>query len=128
MRFSMSFTGKQVRFAVIAALLLLWPLFHAPYSLLGDAIQACELVVVTVSLVMLIGWVGQISLAHATFVGIGAFATGLLARGLDVPFPLSLLLAAAISGTVAALLGVVALRVRGLYLAVATLIFAWMAD
>src|SRR3954452_21065935 len=128
MRFSRSFTGKQVRFAVIAALLLLWPLFHAPYSLLGDAIQACTLVVVTVSLVMLIGWVGQISLAHATFVGIGAFATGLLARGLDVPFPLSLLLAAAISGAVAAALGVVALRVRGLYLAVATLIFAWMAD
>src|SRR3954464_11963403 len=100
MRFSMSFTGKQVRFAVIAALLLLWPLFHAPYSLLGDAIQACILVVITVSLVMLIGWVGQISLAHATFVGVGAFATGLLARGLDVPFPLSLLLAAAISGAV----------------------------
>src|SRR3954466_8358339 len=114
MKFNMSFTGKQVRFAVIAALLLLWPLFNAPYSLLGDAIQAGTLVVISVSLVMLIGWVGQISLAHATFVGIGAFATGLLARGLDVPFPVSLLFAAAISGIAAALLGVVALRVRGL--------------
>ena len=128
MKVAISFTGRQIRFALITILLLIWPLLHAPFSLLGDAIQACILVIVTVSLVVLIGWVGQISLAHATFVGIGAFSTGLLARGLDVPFPLSLILAAAIAGGTAALLGVVALRVRGLYLAVATLIFAWMAD
>ena len=108
--------------------LLAWPYLGAPYSVVGDAIQACIITVVAVSLVLLIGWVGQISLAHAAFVGIGAFSTGLLARGWNVAFPISLVLAALISAAVAAALGVVALRVRGLYLAVATLIFAWIAD
>jgi branched-chain amino acid transport system permease protein len=119
---------RYVRTIVIVALLLAWPFLHPPFSLLGDAIQACIITIVTVSLVVLIGWVGQISLAHATFVGIGAFATGILARSLHVPFPLSLVLSGVISAAVAAALGLVALRVRGLYLAVATLIFAWMAD
>jgi sulfate-transporting ATPase len=108
--------------------LLTWPYLGAPFSLVGDAIQACIITVVTVSLVLLIGWVGQISLAHAAFVGIGAFSTGLLARGWHVAFPISLVLSACIAAAVAAALGVVALRVRGLYLAVATLIFAWIAD
>src|SRR5436309_858569 len=85
-------------------------------------------IVVAAALVRLIGGVGQISLAQATFVGTGAFVTALLARSLHLDFPLSVPVVAAISGAAAALLGVVALRVRGLYLAVATLIFAWMAD
>ena len=68
MKVNISFTGRQIRNAIILVLLLIWPLLHAPFSLLGDAIQACILVVVTVSLVVLIGWVGQISLAAATFV------------------------------------------------------------
>ena len=108
--------------------LLTWPFLNPPFSVLGTAIQACIITIVAVSLVLLIGWVGQISLAHAAFVGIGAFSTGLVTRGWGVAFPLSLVFAAVISAAVAAALGVVALRVRGLYLAVATLIFAWIAD
>jgi ABC-type branched-subunit amino acid transport system ATPase component/ABC-type branched-subunit amino acid transport system permease subunit len=121
-------TGRLARTGLIALALLIWPFIGAPFSILGDAIQACIILVVTVSLVLLIGWVGQISLAHAAFVGVGAFSTGLFARGLHVGFPLSLVLAAAVSAAVASALGIVALRVRGLYLAVATLIFAWIAD
>ncbi|MDQ3757949.1 MAG: hypothetical protein M3394_08880, partial [Actinomycetota bacterium] len=111
-----------------AAALVVWPFLGAPFSILGDAINACIILVVAVSLVLLTGWVGQISLAQATFVGIGAFTTGLLSRGLHIPFPLSLVITAFVSAGAATLLGIVALRVRGLYLAVATLIFAWMAD
>ena len=113
---------------VAAVTLLAWPFLGAPFSLLGTAIQACILVVVASSVVMLTGWVGQISLAQATFVGIGAFTTAQLSRRLGVTFPFSLPISAAIAGAAASLLGVVALRVRGLYLAVATLVFAWMAD
>ena len=119
---------RQALFAAAGIALLVWPFLGAPSSLLGDAIQASIITVVAVSLVLLIGWVGQISLAHAAFVGIGAFSTGLLSRGWHVAFPLSLVAAAFVSAGVAAALGVVALRVRGLYLAVATLIFAWIAD
>jgi len=75
-----------------------------------------------------IGLVGQISLAQASFVGIGAFVTGIIIDNLHIPFPANMPIAAAIAGTSAVVLGLVALRVRGLYLAVATLIFAWMCD
>lgn len=111
--------------AVVGAALL--PL-GVSYDVLGNLNTAAILTVVAVALVLLTGWVGQISLAHATFVGIGAFATGLLATSLHIPFPLNLPVAAVIAGGAAAALGVVALRVRGLYLAVATLIFAWMGE
>jgi branched-chain amino acid transport system permease protein len=119
---------RGVRSALLVVALLLWPLVGNPFTLLGDAIQAGIILIVAVSLVLLTGWVGQISLAQATFVGIGAFSTGLMSRSLHVPFPLSLVLAGLVAGAVATGVGVVALRVRGLYLAVATLIFAWMAD
>lgn len=119
----------------LVAVLVAWPFVTFPswfpvdqFSLLKDVILAAEFFVVAASLVMLIGWVGQISLAQATFLGMGAFGSSLLARHLSVAFPLSLLLAGLFAAAVATLLGFIALRVRGLYLAVATLIFAWMAD
>ena len=99
-----------------------------PLSFVLDANQAMEYALVAFSLVLLTGWVGQISLGQAAFVGVGAFTTGLIVRHLGIPFPVNLPLAALITAGVAALLGAVALRVRGLYLAVATLIFAWMCD
>ena len=103
------------------------PLF-APYSVQGTLITALEYTLIAISLVMLIGWVGQISLAHASFVGIGALVTGMFARNLGLGFPVDIIAGTA-AGTLAAVaLGSVALRVRGLYLAVATLIFAWMGD
>jgi ABC-type branched-subunit amino acid transport system ATPase component/ABC-type branched-subunit amino acid transport system permease subunit len=99
----------------------------APFSLLGTANLALGYAIVAVSLVLLTGWVGQISLAQASFVGIGAFVTGVVVRA-GVPFPLTLPIGAGAAAVSAALLGMVALRVRGLYLAVATLIFAWMTQ
>ncbi|HEX9969274.1 MAG TPA: ABC transporter permease, partial [Acidimicrobiales bacterium] len=99
-----------------------------PSSVIGNANQAAIYSIIAVSLVMLTGWVGQISLGHAALVGIGAYSTGHIVEGLGIPFPLSLPLAALASGVAAATLGAVALRVRGLYLAVATLVFAWMAS
>ena len=120
---------------VILGLLVTWPFVSFPaglpidqFGLLKDAILAGQFFIVGASLVMLIGWVGQISLAQASFLGVGAFGSAWLARHLGVTFPVSLLLAGALSAGLATVLGLVALRVRGLYLAVATLIFAWMAD
>lgn len=115
-----------VKFAAVCVLLA-WP-FLVPFSLLGTSLLAIELAIVAISLVVLIGWVGQISLAQASFVGIGALTTGLVTRGFGFGFPLNVIAGAAGAALAAVLLGVVALRVRGLYLAVATLIFAWMAD
>jgi sulfate-transporting ATPase len=99
----------------------------APFSWVGTANTALSYTLVALSLVILTGWVGQISLAQASFVGIGAFVTGVLVRS-GLPFPLTLPIVGFISAMIATLLGLVALRVRGLYLAVATLIFAWMTQ
>ena len=99
-----------------------------PYEWVLHANQAGEWALVAFSLVLLTGWVGQISLGQGAFVGIGAFVTALLATRWHLAFPLNLPFVAVISAGAAAALGMVALRVRGLYLAVATLIFAWMTD
>ncbi|GAC1575421.1 MAG: hypothetical protein NVS3B24_04040 [Candidatus Dormibacteria bacterium] len=120
---------RQLIVLVALPLLVLWPrLPFVSFSVLGATDRSLEYLLITVSLVLLTGWVGQISLGHAAFVGIGAYTTALFINRFHVPFPLNLPLAILISGGVAVALGAVALRVRGLYLAVATLIFAWMCD
>ena len=127
--------GRRLRRFLVLAALVAWPFGQVPgflhvdqFSLLGDATLAGQYFIIAASIVMLTGWVGQISLAQASFVGIGAFGSALVARHAGLPFPTGLLVGAAFGGVVSALLGLIALRVRGLYLAVATLIFAWMAD
>ncbi len=126
---------KRLTRYVVLFVLLVWPFLGVPgflpldtFSLLGDSILAAEYFIAASSIVMLTGWVGQISLSQAAFVGIGAFGSALLTRRFGLDFPVTLLFGAGLSAAASALLGVVALRVRGLYLAVATLIFAWMAD
>ncbi|MHB8511404.1 MAG: ABC transporter permease subunit [Actinomycetota bacterium] len=107
--------------------LMLFP-FVAANQYVGDAVLALEYAIVAFSLVILIGWVGQISLAQAAFVGLGAFITAMAARGWGFGFPFNVIVGAIAAAAVAIILGLVALRVRGLYLAVATLIFGWMAE
>lgn len=105
-----------------AIVLLALPGLVNPYLLF----QAC-LVLVTATaglgLVLIMGWSGQIALAQAGFLGVGAYTTTfLVAQGWSWP------LAAVTAGLVAALFGVVigipATRLRGFYLAIATLAFA----
>jgi branched-chain amino acid transport system permease protein len=71
------------------------------------------------SLVVLTGFVGQISLAQAAFAGSAGFALSQL--GSSVPFPLSTLLAAVAATALGLLVGIPALRIRGAQLAVVTL-------
>ena len=115
--------------AVLALFVIVFP--HLPFtsfSILGRANLAGQYALVAISLVVLTGWVGQISLAQGAFVGVGAYVTGLAQESWSIGFPLNLVAGAAFGALAAALLGMVALRVRGLYLAVATLIFSWTAD
>lgn len=120
-------TTKRPLAILGVGLFILFP-FVAEFSLVANANRAAAYTMIAVSLVILIGWVGQISLGHAALVGIGAYSTGWIAQGLGIPFPLSLPLGATAAAAIAALLGIVAVRVRGLFLAVATLIFTWMSS
>ena len=61
-------------------------LFHGtPLSFVLDANQAGEYALVAFSLVLLTGWVGQISLGQGAFVGMGAFTTALIVRRIGIP-------------------------------------------
>jgi len=114
---------------LVLTALLVWPyLPHMPYDLLNTAILGCEYLVIALSLVLLIGMVGQISLCQAALVGMGAFVSAIFTRRFGVHFPLSLLVGLVAGAATATVVGAVALRVRGLYLAVATLIFAYVCD
>jgi branched-chain amino acid transport system permease protein len=79
--------------------------------------------IVAVGLGILIGYTGQISLGHAGFFAIGAYASALLTLRLGLPFVVALPAAGLLSAAIGFLLGLPALRLSGPYLAVATLGF-----
>jgi branched-chain amino acid transport system permease protein len=72
---------------------------------------------------LLMGYAGQISLGHAAFLGVGAYASGIIAGRLGLPFLLGLLVAMVVGALAALVIGLPALRIRGLYLALVTLGF-----
>ena len=76
-----------------------------------------------VGLNLLLGYAGQISLGHAAFFGLGAYASGILTATYGVNPWLALLAGLAVSGTAAFLIGIPALKLKGYYLAMATLGF-----
>ncbi len=78
-----------------------------------------------VSLTVLTGWSGQVSLGQYALVGVGAFVVARL--GPDAPLPVVIVAAAAAGAVAAILVGVPALRIQGLFLAVTTLAFAVLA-
>ncbi len=114
---------KWIQLAVLAGLIAVLPLFFPSgyYYRVGALIFVNALAVV--GLVILIGYAGQISLGHAGFAGIGAYACALAPQQLGLHPGLALVLGAAISGVMALLIGRPILRLKGYYLAVATLGF-----
>ncbi|MGH2705883.1 MAG: branched-chain amino acid ABC transporter permease [Actinomycetota bacterium] len=118
------------RLAVIAALLL--PILAVPALLPGYQADRLSLAavyaVIGLSLNILMGYTGQISLGHQAFVGVGAFAAAYLTTARGIPFVASVPLAGLIGALTAALMGLVALRIRGLYLALVTLAYGAVAE
>jgi len=103
--------------------LLAFPFVMSPSQVtLGSVIVVYG--IIGVSLLVLTGWAGQISLGHFAFAAVGGFVASVLAVNYGMPFPLCLL-AAGIVGAVAAIaVGLPALRLSGLNLAVVTLALA----
>jgi branched-chain amino acid transport system permease protein len=106
----------------VAVILVVLPWFFPSlyYYRVGALVFIYALAVVGLN--MLMGFAGQVSLGHAGFFGIGAYAVA-IGPGLGVPSWLSLICGAALSGVVAFLVGRPILRLKGHYLAVATLGF-----
>jgi branched-chain amino acid transport system permease protein len=108
----------------VTAVALVW----LPYAWRAATINSLVGMVIALSLVVLVGFVGQISLAQLAFAGIAGFGLGWIASDLSVPFPLAPLLAATGAALVGLVVGVPALRVRGVNLAVVTLALAYAVN
>ncbi|MHC3003274.1 ABC transporter permease subunit [Gordonia sp. GN26] len=80
--------------------------------------------IIALSQVVVTGYAGQVSLAQLTLAGVGAYALSRLTEDLNLPFPIAPLLAACAATVIGVIVGLPALRVRGLPLMVATLALA----
>ena len=106
--------------AAFAVVLIATPFYASP-SVLDLCSQVFLASIGALSLMLLTGYAGQISLGHAGLIAAGAFTTGILAREVNAPFWVTLP-ASALTGIVLGLIfGLPSLRLRGLYLAVSTL-------
>ncbi|MFM9036282.1 MAG: ABC transporter permease [Actinomycetota bacterium] len=108
--------------------LLALGLFAVPQILRSDQVVKITAIgiyaIIGLSLVVLTGWAGQISLGQVAFVAIGGAVSSKLTSTWNVDLSASLLAAAVVGGVAAFIVGLPALRLRGLYLAVTTLVFA----
>ncbi|HUR06534.1 MAG TPA: branched-chain amino acid ABC transporter permease [Nonomuraea sp.] len=102
-----------------------WFLYRIPSNEAAAPIaaDACIYAIVGLSLNILIGYTGQLSLGHNGFFGIGAFAAAYALTVRDVPFAATFLVAGLCGALFALFMGVIALRITGLYLALITLVF-----
>ena len=112
-------------FALLLALPTLLPLVGEGY-LTGLVIRAMLLAIAAISLDLLVGHGGMVSLGHAGFVGLGAYAAAIgLESGIENILVL-LTLALAVTGLVALVTGALALRTSGVYFLMITLAFGQM--
>lgn len=102
---------------LIAALLV--PLVLSDYNL-RVMVLAVQVAIAVIGLCIAFGWAGLIQLGQAAFVGVGAYTSAILAVRLGMSFWLSMPLAMAMSALIALVIAVPMLRLRGHYLALAT--------
>jgi branched-chain amino acid transport system permease protein len=121
-RTSAKFISARYKGLIVLALILALLPLVLPNSFYYDvAIRIAINAVVVIGLNLLMGYTGQISLGHAGFFGIGAYASGVLTTHFNWPAPLALLAGAAAAGILALLVARPILKLKGHTLAMATL-------
>jgi branched-chain amino acid transport system permease protein len=124
---TMPLSARVAALAVMAAAVIVLPQLMSNYWIfIGTAVAIVSLALL--SLVLLTGMVGQISLCQGTFMGVGAFSMAYLQNHADMPFVAAWLIGAGAAAVVGVLVGLPALRVGGLHLALVTLAFGYMFD
>jgi len=114
-------SADRLALFLIAVLFLFVPPFLGDYWLKGILVPMLILSISALGLNVLTGYAGLISLGQAAFMAVGAFA-GVIAYGrYGIPIPLTLLIAGLTAAIVGAVVGTPSLRIKGLYLLVATL-------
>jgi branched-chain amino acid transport system permease protein len=117
------FSHRLVSVVAMAAIVVLLPLLFSSAYYYRVAALVFVFALASIGLNLLMGFAGQVSLGHAGFMGIGAYAVAIGPTHLGVPSWLSFVIGAALSALVAFVVGRPILRLKGHYLAVATLGF-----
>lgn len=128
---------KPINLLILAAIIAVTPLVLDALKLnyLATLVFAGFSAIMAIGLSLLMGYAGQVSLGHAAFFGIGAYASAALTGGpygavfaaklgmTAVPLPIAALIGMLVTAVVAYAIGVPSLRLKGHYLAMATLAF-----
>jgi branched-chain amino acid transport system permease protein len=111
--------------------LLLLFLLAAPWAIeeywLAQLTFVLIYAIVGLGLMLLAGFTGLFSLGHAAFLGVGAYTEAIMVNA-GIPFPISIACAGLLSAAVGMVVGLPALRVKGIYLGMATLAFGFIVE
>ena len=118
--------GHWFWYGLLCAFLALAPLLLPEYWL-AQLTFVLIYGIAGLGLMLLAGFTGQFSLGHAAFLGVGAYTQALL-TGMGWPFFAALACAALLSAAAGIVVGLPALRVKGIYLAIATLAFGFIVE
>jgi branched-chain amino acid transport system permease protein len=118
--------GQLAWYGALALLMVAAPWIFPEYWL-AQLTFVLIYAIVGLGLMLLAGFTGLFSLGHAAFLGVGAYTQAAL-TGHGWPFPVALACAAALSAAVGVVVGLPALRVKGIYLGIATLSFGFIVE
>jgi branched-chain amino acid transport system permease protein len=118
--------GQRFWYGLLLAALVVAP-WVLPEYWLSQLAFVLIYAIAGVGLMLLAGFTGQVSIGHAAFLGVGAYAQAVLTNA-GWPFPLALAVAAGLSAAVGVVVGAPALRVKGIYLGIATLAFGFIVE
>jgi len=114
---------RTIGWLIAVIILLIAPLFLGKYTIFLLSLLAVY-ALVSLGLNLLMGYTGQIAAGHAGFLALGAYFTAIIGENLQwMPCPLILLLAGVFTGAIGFLIGIPILRLKGFYIAMATLAF-----
>lgn len=111
---------ETVSWILLAVAMALVPMFGSVYVMYMACLIGIN-VIATVGLNITVGYAGLLSIGHSAFLGVGAYASALMWLHLDTPLALNIVVGAAAAFAVGLVFGVPALRIKGVYLAIATL-------
>lgn len=130
---ALGWVGRGAVWAILAWLVLAYPVnllspFHVGVADVDVASMAVIFAIGGLSLNVLLGYAGQISLGHQAFVGMGAFTSAYIVTDLELSFWLAVAIAAGFAALQAVALGAISLRLTGLYFALVTLAYGTFAE
>jgi branched-chain amino acid transport system permease protein len=125
---SLSFDKSKLTWLAVTAGVLFLPVFFGKGFYLNTMNFIALYSMVAVGLCLLVGYGGQLSISHSAFFAIGAYGTAILSLRFQLPSLVSILLTQVVSALIAWGIGAVVLRLKGHYLAIATLSFTIIVE